>query len=183
MNWKKLLLIAAVAGAFTFAFTAKSDAGVRVGIGIGLPIGYSCGYPGYYPVLCTAMVIPTAMRRITRRTDIARWFTAGRYIYNRPVVRTRPPPCDSAPPSLGEGAGQAGGSLEIGSFEESLELPNSRRVTHLAQRFRLNLADALARDPELPAHFFESAAVAIDRARSVVPAPGVRGQLTYRGHL
>jgi hypothetical protein len=53
MNWKKLLLIAAVAGAFTFAGAAKSEAGVRVGIGIGFPIGYgySCGYPypGYYP--------------------------------------------------------------------------------------------------------------------------------------
>ena len=53
MNWKKLLLIAAVAGAFTFAAAAKSEAGVRVGIGIGFPVGYgySYGYPyaGYYP--------------------------------------------------------------------------------------------------------------------------------------
>ena len=53
MNWKKLLLIAAVTGSFTFAAAAKSEAGVRVGIGIGFPIGYgySCGYPypGYYP--------------------------------------------------------------------------------------------------------------------------------------
>ena len=53
MNWKKLLLIAAVVGAFTFAAAAKSEAGVRVGIGIGFPVGfgYSCGYPyaGYYP--------------------------------------------------------------------------------------------------------------------------------------
>jgi hypothetical protein len=40
MNWKKLLLIATVAGAFTFAAAPKSEAGVRVGIGIGLPIGY-----------------------------------------------------------------------------------------------------------------------------------------------
>lgn len=48
MNWKKLLLIAAVVGAFTFAAAPKSEAGVRVGIGIGFPIGYgysTCGYP------------------------------------------------------------------------------------------------------------------------------------------
>ena len=53
MNWKKLLLIAAIAGAFTFAATAKSEAGVRVGIGIGFPVGYGYGYgypyAGYYP--------------------------------------------------------------------------------------------------------------------------------------
>lgn len=49
MTWKKLLLIAAVAGAFTFAAAPKSDAGVRVGIGIGLPVAYPAyGYP-YYP--------------------------------------------------------------------------------------------------------------------------------------
>ena len=51
MSWKKLLLIAAVAGAFTFASAPKSDAGVSVGVGIGFPVGYyGCGYPyGYYP--------------------------------------------------------------------------------------------------------------------------------------
>jgi hypothetical protein len=49
MTWKKLLLIAAVAGAFTFAAAPQTDAGVRVGIGIGLPVGYPAyGYP-YYP--------------------------------------------------------------------------------------------------------------------------------------
>ncbi len=45
MNWKKILLIAAVAGAFTLAAAPKSEARVRVSIGIGLPVGYSCGYP------------------------------------------------------------------------------------------------------------------------------------------
>ena len=50
MNWKKFLLIAAVAGAFTFAGASKSEAGVRVGIGIGFPIGYyGYPYPAYYP--------------------------------------------------------------------------------------------------------------------------------------
>ena len=53
MNWKRLLLIAAVVGAFTFTAAPQSKAGVRVGIGIGFPIGYGyCGYPyaGYpYP--------------------------------------------------------------------------------------------------------------------------------------
>lgn len=54
MSWKKILLIAAVAGAFTFASAPKSEAGVRVGIGIGVgfPVGYyGCAYPypAYYP--------------------------------------------------------------------------------------------------------------------------------------
>ena len=56
MNWKKLCLIAAVAGAFAFISAPKSEAGVHVGIGIGLPVAYPAyaypyGYPyyGYYP--------------------------------------------------------------------------------------------------------------------------------------
>ena len=52
MSLKKFLLIAAVAGAFTFAGAPKSEAGVRVGIGIGFPIGYygyPYPYPAYYP--------------------------------------------------------------------------------------------------------------------------------------
>jgi hypothetical protein len=46
MNWKKLLLIALVAGGFAFASAPRSDAGVSVGIGFGFPVGYP--YP-YYP--------------------------------------------------------------------------------------------------------------------------------------
>ena len=37
MSWKKILLILAVVGAFTFASAPKSDAHVSVGIGIGMP--------------------------------------------------------------------------------------------------------------------------------------------------
>ena len=49
MSGKKLLLIAAVVGAFAFISVPKSDAGVRVGIGLGFPIAYpGYGYP-YYP--------------------------------------------------------------------------------------------------------------------------------------
>jgi hypothetical protein len=44
MNWKKLLLIGAVAGLLAFVPAQRSDAGVSVGIGIGFP-----GYYGYYP--------------------------------------------------------------------------------------------------------------------------------------
>jgi len=49
MNWKKLLLIAATVGAFTFVAAPKSEAGVSVGIGVGFPVAYPAyGYP-YYP--------------------------------------------------------------------------------------------------------------------------------------
>jgi hypothetical protein len=54
MNWKKLLLIAAIVGAFAFVATPRSEARghVSIGIGIGVPIGYyGYGYApyGYYP--------------------------------------------------------------------------------------------------------------------------------------
>ena len=57
--------------------------------------------------------------------------------------------------------------MEIGSFEEALKLPNSCWVTHLAERFGLDLADALARDAKLPAYFLERAAVAVDQAETL----------------
>ena len=51
MSGKKLLLIAAVLGAFAFISVPKSDAGVHVGIGLGFPIAYpGYAYP-YYPVV------------------------------------------------------------------------------------------------------------------------------------
>ena len=40
MNWKKLLLIASVAGLLTFVPVQRSDAGVSVGIGFGFPAFY-----------------------------------------------------------------------------------------------------------------------------------------------
>lgn len=51
MNLKKLLLIAAVAGAFAFVSVPKSEARVSIGIGIGLPIAYPVVgyYGGCYP--------------------------------------------------------------------------------------------------------------------------------------
>ena len=79
MNWKKLLLIAAVAGAFTFAAAAKSEAGVSVGIGIGFPVGYgySYGYPyaGYYPY---AYGYPYYSPMDTYRMAMPRWSMAVR---------------------------------------------------------------------------------------------------------
>src|SRR5438445_11629513 len=50
MNWKRLLLIALVAGGLAFVPAQRSDAGVAVGIGFGGPVGYYGYYPyGYYP--------------------------------------------------------------------------------------------------------------------------------------
>ena len=50
MNWKRLLLIASVAGGLAFVPAQRSDAGVSVGIGFGGPVGYYGYYPyGYYP--------------------------------------------------------------------------------------------------------------------------------------
>jgi hypothetical protein len=47
MNWKKLLLIAVVAGGFAFATAPRSNAGVAIGIGLGFPVVYP--YPYAYP--------------------------------------------------------------------------------------------------------------------------------------
>ena len=46
-------------------------------------------------------------------------------------------------------------------FEVVLELAAPRGVTQLAQRFRLDLPDALASDVELAAHFFERPGAAV----------------------
>ena len=80
MNWKKLLLIAAVLGTFAFVSAPKSEAGVRVGIGIGLPIAYPAyGYP-YYPY---AYGYPYGYAPY--------YATVGYYprVYSRPVVVVR----------------------------------------------------------------------------------------------
>ena len=100
----------------------------------------------------------------TRPTATTRWSIAGRIVYSRPVVVYRNGHrVYLAPPSLGGRLWVQ--TLQIGSLEETLELPNSRRVTHLAQRFRLDLANAFARDAKLPAHFLERAAVAVDQSK------------------
>lgn len=46
------------------------------------------------------------------------------------------------------------------------QLAGSRSMTQLAERFRLDLADALAGDFELFTDFLEGAAVAIDEAEA-----------------
>ena len=48
-------------------------------------------------------------------------------------------------------------------------------MPHLAQGFRLDLADALARDAELPAHFLESAAVTVDQSKTLFEAVETAG--------
>jgi hypothetical protein len=49
MNWKKLLLIAIVAGGFIFTAAPSSKAGVSVGIGLGVPVAYPYPYGYGYP--------------------------------------------------------------------------------------------------------------------------------------
>src|SRR5262250_1680432 len=47
------------------------------------------------------------------------------------------------------------------SFDESLQLSRPRRMSELAQRFRLDLADALARHREVLAHLFQRVLAAV----------------------
>src|SRR5687767_7190673 len=54
--------------------------------------------------------------------------------------------------------------VDLLGVEETVQLPNARRMAHLAQRLCLDLADALARHLELLADFLECAAVAVDKA-------------------
>ena len=51
--------------------------------------------------------------------------------------------------------------------EESVQLPNARRVPHFAQRFGLNLTNAFAGHPELASDFFKRPAVAIDQPETL----------------
>ena len=83
MNWKKLLVIAAVVGAFAFVSAPKSEAHVSIGIGIGLPLAYPVGfYGGYAPYGYGSTAIlttrPTATTVTRARSFIGvRWFIAG----------------------------------------------------------------------------------------------------------
>src|SRR5262249_42794217 len=52
-------------------------------------------------------------------------------------------------------------------LKEAVQMPDARRVPHLAQRLRLDLADALARDAELAPHFFQRARIAVDQAKAL----------------
>src|SRR5882762_7251886 len=52
-------------------------------------------------------------------------------------------------------------------FEEAVQMADAGRVAHLTERLRLDLADALAGDAELAAHFFQRARVTIDQAEAL----------------
>ncbi len=79
MNWKKILLIAAIAGCFGFGAVRRADAGLSVGIGIGAPFGCGYGYGGYgygyarpvyySPYAYSATGIPTTDIPLTATTD------------------------------------------------------------------------------------------------------------------
>ena len=51
-------------------------------------------------------------------------------------------------------------------FDEALQLPDTRRVTHLAQRLRFDLADAFAGNLELLADFLQCAGIAVAKAET-----------------
>lgn len=80
MNWKKVLLIGAVVGAFAFVSAPKSEARVSIGIGIGLPLAFPVVgvgyYPGAYPYGC-GYGVPV-------------YASYGYYGYSRPIVYRRP---------------------------------------------------------------------------------------------
>jgi hypothetical protein len=54
--------------------------------------------------------------------------------------------------------------IRLFEFQKSVQLPDARGVPHFAERLGFDLPDALARDPELAADFFERARVAISKA-------------------
>src|SRR5579872_4457360 len=57
-------------------------------------------------------------------------------------------------------------TLRRPALEERTELAAARRVTELAQSLRFDLADALARDREALAHFFERVLAAVADAEA-----------------
>src|SRR5829696_1666328 len=54
----------------------------------------------------------------------------------------------------------------IVDFNKSLQLANPRRVSHFAQGFGFDLANAFARDLELLANFFEGAGITVPEAEA-----------------
>src|SRR5215510_11741794 len=56
--------------------------------------------------------------------------------------------------------------LRRSSLEERAQFPAPRRMTQLAQRLRLDLPDAFARDREALAHFFERVLAAVADAKA-----------------
>src|SRR5204862_7298713 len=57
---------------------------------------------------------------------------------------------------------------QSGSFKEALELPDTSRMSHFAQRLCFDLTDTLPSDLELPPYFFQSPAISIDQAKSLL---------------
>src|SRR5437764_9767659 len=55
-------------------------------------------------------------------------------------------------------------SAACAAIKESFELATAHRMLQLANRLGLDLADALTRDLENPAHFFERVGVAVAQA-------------------
>src|SRR5436190_19154406 len=53
-------------------------------------------------------------------------------------------------------------------FKETFQLPNSGWVPHFAQGFCFDLADPLASNLELPPHFFQCSAMAVDEPESLL---------------
>src|SRR6478752_7158709 len=58
------------------------------------------------------------------------------------------------------------GIVDLLGIEEAVQLADTRRVAHLAERFGLDLTDALAGDLELLADLLERAAVAVHEAEA-----------------
>ena len=56
-------------------------------------------------------------------------------------------------------------------FQIAVQLADARGVPHFAERFGFDLPDALARDPELAADFFERPRVAIAEAETQLQYP------------
>src|SRR6267154_2416303 len=51
-------------------------------------------------------------------------------------------------------------------FEEAVELPDTRRMTHFAKGFGLDLADALASNTKLLADFLQRSGIAVAKTES-----------------
>jgi hypothetical protein len=118
--------------------------------------------------ICAAIGISRQKMRpclVGRREIIEREFVGvtltGEATLEAPV-RAEPHPT----PMPGEYRGEA--HRLLASFEEAFELPDASRMAHLAQRFGLDLADALPCDTKLPAYFLKSPAVTIHQAEPLL---------------
>src|SRR5205823_11093720 len=64
--------------------------------------------------------------------------------------------------------GAENATLDSGGFKETLELSDTSRMPHFAQGLCFNLTNPLAGNLELPAHFLQRSAVAIDQPKSLL---------------